>query len=319
MLALRLVRRPEAAERSAADDRAATVGNRRRDGCHVPSGQRICGPAIPQRGLRVGERDERRDGTRARRARRGSRRARTRPSVAAIPRLTFAANVKRPRVLEDAHAVRDAADGAGHVRDHDDLVDLRARGPGSERSSSRACPCETTTAETFTPRVSPGRRRASARRRLRQLNARARSRPAATSLLALGERLAGSRPRARPPRRTTAASPATSTQRRIRNGDDRRPARHRLDDGEPEALVARSTARGRRRRDRARRAARSSTYPSSLRPARAELGRERRVLRRADDDERKTDRRRRLERRELVLPRLDRADREHVVARPVPG
>ena len=68
-----------------------TVGNLRRDGCHVPSGQRICGPAIPQRGCSSANATSAATACGSGIASGLTFRTYS-PLVAAIPRLTFAAS-----------------------------------------------------------------------------------------------------------------------------------------------------------------------------------------------------------------------------------
>ncbi len=139
-----------------------TVGNLRREGCQVPSGQRICGPAIPQRSCASAK------ATRVATApgfaiASGLTFSRYSPLVAAMPRLTFAASesgrgfssTRTPSGTSAAEPGRFATTTASSTW---------GRSAGSDRARSASCPCETTTAETFTPRVSPCTRRASARR-----------------------------------------------------------------------------------------------------------------------------------------------------------
>ena len=103
-------------------------------------------------------------------------------------------------------------------------------------------------------------------------------------------------------------------QRRIGNRDHRRSRRHRLDDGEPESLVA-------TRLDEARsaavqlREARGVHVALEPRATIAELCGQCGVLLRTDDDEREPDGGRGLERGELVLAPLDGTDGEDVVPR----
>ena len=100
---------------------------------------------------------------------------------------------------------------------------------------------------------------------------------------------------------------------RLAHRDDRRPGRHRLHDGEPEALEAR---RLHETGGAAVELCEAFRRHVALEPraAAAKLLCERRVLRRPGDDERKPGRGGRLERRELVLPGLDRPHGERVVA-----
>ena len=72
---------------------------------------------------------------------------------------------ERAWVLEHPHAVGQRADEPG-VFATTRISSTCGTSAGSDRSSSAAWPCETTTADTFTLRVSPGRQRAFARRRL---------------------------------------------------------------------------------------------------------------------------------------------------------
>ena len=210
-----------------------TVGNRRRDGCQLPSGQRICGPRARSAGAR-------------RRTRRGlpQPRARNRVRVRVQhvlargrrdPEVDVRRERQRPRVLEDADAVGYRARGSRDVGDHDHLVDLRERAPGA---SARA-------------RVRGRERRRPPRPscleyllvdRERSLGGRApaegtaRSSPAATRRSR--PRIASRIPSAsRPSSTNTAASPASSRRRGIGHGDDRRSRRHRLEHGKTEALV----------------------------------------------------------------------------------
>ena len=108
--------------------------------------------------------------------------------------------------------------------------------------------------------------------------------------------------------------------RLVAHRDDGCAARHRLEDRQAEALVER----------RLHEAGGAAVELGELvgldvaahrRPTLAQLARDGGVLLGADDDERHAHRLRRLERGELVLARLDGADREHVVAcaPPSPG
>ena len=249
MLPLALV----AAGRAAAAASAARpcrrhVGKRRRDGCHVPSGQSIRGPAMPHARVLVHERGQRGHGTglgdrvRVREehvARRASR---------AIAEVDVRGERSGARRSRSPARRRDAADRAGKIRDDDDLVDLR-----SERAAAiaRARPRDRgrrRRRRRVIGRAPPGRRRASALPPpATRTPAPARARRT-TSALALRERTpdpvreVGLVRRRRPRRRTTSSSAAR------RDGHDRGPARHRLQHRQAEALVA-------RRLDQARRAA----------------------------------------------------------------
>src|SRR6185436_8127304 len=96
-------------------------------------------------------------------------------------------------------------------------------------------------------------------------------------------------------------------ERGLGDGDDRRATGHRLENGQAEPLVP-------RRLDEARGALEELHELGLLDvaahgcAARAELGREGRILLGPGDDERQTGRAGRIEGRELVLARLDRAD-----------
>ena len=163
VVALRLVRRSEPANRRPADDRSAhrrEAPARRLPAAVGPPHLRAGDPA-PRGG--VGERDEGSDG-----AWLGDRVGIRVEDVLARGRSDAEVDVRgqrqRPRIFEDADSVGNAGRRARDVRD-----DRRSRRParrerGANDASSLAWPCETTTAETFTPRVSPGRRRASSPR-----------------------------------------------------------------------------------------------------------------------------------------------------------
>ena len=113
--------------------------------------------------------------------------------------------------------------------------------------------------------------------------------------------------------------PRDFAKRRVRHRDDRSPGRHGLEDGEPEALVP-------ARLDETRGAAIEIGEPLridvALEPGAVlvQLRRELRILRRPDDDEREPGSLRGLQGRELVLPALNRSDRQtRSRAPPVPG
>ena len=314
-----LVRRPESGGAAYAGRSCrARSGSDAASAASVPSGQRICGPAMPHRGCASAKRDERWRRRPAPRTASGFETSTYSPARRGDAEVDVRRERQRTRVLEHAHAGRDLVEPSpGRSRPRASRRPA-ATSAGSERSSSAAWPCETTTAETFTSRAPPGRPRASLRRRLPAERARAlepRRRRAARARRARG----GSRRRAAPPRRTTAASPATSSERRVGDGDDRRPGRHRLEHGQPEALVPATTGRGTPRRDRARRAAPSRRSPRAGRRAGAAPPRAPRPspARRRRAGARRV---RGLERGELVLPPLDRSHREDVVVRPsIPG
>ena len=189
---------------------------------------------------------------------------------------------------------------------------------GSSRTSSAACPCETTTAETLTG--SPSISRYTARvfsAAARQLNACARSRPAAASRSrsAIAVRIPSS---SSDVSTNTAASPATSSRAGSRTATTGVPGRHRLEHREPEALVARGldeaggSAIEVGKPLRSRHTPRAGRLPDGAprrrtRPSPAQR-------RRAGDPPHSLP-----ERGELVFAPLDRADREHVVVRPRPG
>ena len=171
------------------------------------------------RGHRVGVRDEHElAGRRAR--------ARVRRSLRS----------RRLRVLDHTHSERVRRRGARRVRDHDELVHLR-RERRERLSELPRWPCDTTTAETFTPEHLEVDGDGAARRLLPR-ESRARSSPRGDQPVALGS--ARRTPSAsRSGSTKTAASPATSRRAGSRRGDDRRPAGHRLEHRQAEALVAR--------------------------------------------------------------------------------
>ena len=210
---------------------------------------------------------------------------------------------ERTWVLEHADTCRHFANRARKVRDHERLVDLRDERGQRARELGRMAVGDDDRRDLHVPSIS--RYTASVRSAAaRQLKARARSSPAATS-----------RSRSASARRMPSASsclldehrgvPRHLTQSRVRHGDDRRPRCHGLEDGEPEALVP-------ARLDETRRAAvelgepfrRHVALESGAAPAQL-LG-ELWILRRSDDDEREPRTRRSLQGRELVLPSLDR-------------
>ena len=153
------------------------------------------------------------------------------PVVAAIPRFTFAAKVERAWILEDAHAVRDAVAEAGRFA-----------------TTSVSSTCGASTGSERRELVARGRARRRRRRssRLeylavdlerplaaaRQLNERARSRPAATSRSrsASARRIPSASARVVDEDRGVAGDLAKG---RLGDRDDRRPACHRLDPGRP--------------------------------------------------------------------------------------
>ena len=98
-----------------------TVGKRRRDGCQLPSGKTIRGPATPQRGCSsmnrrsVATASGARHGIRVRREHELRRRQ-------AHALVHVRAEAERALVVHGLDAV---GDRAGDVRDHDELVDLR--------------------------------------------------------------------------------------------------------------------------------------------------------------------------------------------------
>ena len=141
---------------------------------------------------------------------------------------------ERPLVLDRLDARRH---GARDVRDHDQLVDLRRERGQRLLELARRCPCETTTAETFT-RAPAGRPRPSGAPSPPTRRASRARCPAATSALALGERAAdgGAEVAVVGVHGRVAADLA---QRRLVGGDDRRAAGHRLEHRQAEALVAR--------------------------------------------------------------------------------
>ena len=267
-----------------------TVGKRRR---------RLPGAVRPQHlrtrdaaaRMSVSVRDECRDRPRP------SHRVRVRdetylPDVAAMPRFTFAAERERPRVLEHTDACGTSSIEPGTFA-IDELSSTWSRAPGSDRSSSVACPCETTTAETFTRRVPRGRRRASSPRS----PPGERPRPLETcpdEPLAVDERTADAvcEPLLVHEDRGVARD---LHERGLARRDHGRATSHRLEHRQTEALEARWL-------HEARRAPVEVGEPLGLdvahepRAAPAKLVRERRLLLRPGDDERKADRVRRFER-----------------------
>ena len=231
------------------------------------------------------------------------------PVVARTPRLTFSAR-RRGRSFSIRRASGGRTGGAepGRFATTTSSSTCRASA-GSNVSSSSACPCETTTAETFTspePPRRPGRWREPSPPSRRRAPARSPPRRAARARRSPGE----PRPRAGlgdDDRRL----PGDLDERRVGDRHDGRARRHGLDDREPEPLVP-------RRLDEAGRTAIERGeplhrhVPLDPRTGVAQLPREALVLRRADDDELEPRPARRLERRTLVLPLLDRSDGERV-------
>ena len=235
------------------------------------------------------------------------RRARARRVVSATPRFDVGGEAERALVVDAPRRRRAPSPGRSRSR--------RARRPaarsaGSDSSSSRGCPCETTTAATFT-RAPRGRPRPCGAPSPPTRSGFARSSPARDERVALGERPAHARRRGRRPRRRRRrrrpprAAPASS------ESDDRRAARHRLEHRHAEALVA-------RRQDERGRAP-VELGELALVDVAAHVGAARAQLAaRAPAPSRARRRRaagptasRRVERRERVLARLDRADEEH--------
>ena len=268
---------------------------------------------MPQRGCASAKRDERGD-----RIRLGDRVRVRDEDVLARRRRDAEVDVrgerKRARVLEHADAAGTSSTEPGTFATTS-VSSTCGTSAGSERSSSAACPCETTTAETFTSEYLPvdGERLLGGRapaERARALETRR------DEALAIGERLADAVCELSSSTKT-AASPATSTSAGSGTATTGVPEAIASSTGRPKPSNARA-ARGRPRRGRARPAAPSRRSPRAARRG-GGARRRARVLLRPGDDERQADRRRGVERGELVLPSLDRADREHVVTDRDPG
>ena len=220
-----------------------TVGKRRRDGCHEPSGSSELRPGDAAARVRGHEVAERRDapgsGTRVRvrdehelAARRGD------------AGVDVRGEAQRPR-RSRSHARAERVGGlrAREVGDHDAP---RRPAAGARAASSRApsrWPCETTTAETFMRCRAPrGRRRRVRRAVSSHENAPRALEPGCAKPLALGDRLADAvgEPAGLDEHRRVARDLA---QRRVGRGDDGRARRHRLEHRQAEALVARRQTR----------------------------------------------------------------------------
>ena len=228
-----------------------------------------------------------------------------------MPRLTFSASRRGRAFSSDARAGRQLGRlRAGPVRDDDELVDLRRERRQQRRELGGVPVRDDDRGDAHRPSASsrPGRSPRPSPPTRTRAPARARPRRAARDLRAPG----GSRRRARPPARRPPRRPATSSERLVGHHHDGRPRGHRLDHGQPEALVARGL-------DEARGAAVERREPLvrdvalEPRPAVAELARDALVLRRA--------RRRRARARpsraaasaaSWFFARLDRPDRERV-------
>ena len=175
-----------------------------------------------------------------------------------------------------------------------------------------------TSASTTTSGCAHASSRQSASRRSAErdhVNSRARSSPSRRSS-SCRRRPRRSRPRS-PPRRaastSTAAPPATSSVAPPRARHDRRPARHRLEHRQPEALVE-------RREDEAARAAVERGELLVVDPARPSPAPRPRPSPGAPTTRSSTSGKpRRLDRAREVLARLERSDREHVVAAAAAG
>ena len=161
------------------------------------------------------------------------------PDVAAIAAVDVRGERERPRVLEHAGAGRARSPtlpGRFAITTSSSTCGASA---GSERSSSRGVPVRDDDGGDRSPseRLPVDLERALARSRATRTAARARARPRRA---ARGRRRARRIPSASSRSSAqTAASPATSRSAALGHGDDRRPARHRLEHRQAEALVAR--------------------------------------------------------------------------------
>ena len=226
------------------------------------------------------------------------------------PAVDVRREAERPRVLEHARSRRKRPDAAREVRDHDELVDLR-RERGQRLARARARGRARRRRRRPSSRAPPGRPRASARAVARQLNAARALEPGGGEPLALGERAAHAvgevrlRRRRRPRRRRPRAAPA----RRRRRPACRTPS--------PRAPAGRSPrsatgARGTPRRGRARRAPPGRRSRAGRRRARAARAASASSFSGPTTTSGSPTACGGRERRERVLPRLDRADEEHV-------
>ena len=283
------------------------VGKRRRDACHEPSGFTRRGPAIPQRGVPVHERGEDDDG-----ARLGDG-VRVVDQDELTGRLGDAAVqvggiAERRCVLDQPRTVRVVREAAGHVRDQDDLVDLRREG-GQRLGQLLAVPVGDDDRGDHAQRLAVDGERAARSlipgERLRPLE------PGGDEAVAVGERRCGS---PRPGRRRIDGGVARDlAQRGLVGGDHRQARGHRLQHRQPEPLVAGG-------QDECGRAAVEAgelvlvDVAAHVRAERLELARQLRLALRPGDDEREPDVPRRARGRERVLPRLHRADVQQVAA-----
>ncbi len=133
-----------------------TVGKLRRVGCHVPSGQTVRGPAIPQRS-RVAAKPVSAPTASGAGTTSGFEKSTQSHVVAAMPRLTFSES-RRGRAFSSTRTAPASPDGTepGVFATTTSSSTCRAS-TGTSVSSSRACPWDTTIAATLIARAPPGR------------------------------------------------------------------------------------------------------------------------------------------------------------------